>query len=511
MMKATLLGKGAVVCARGGSEARRRLPRNAEKSSNQATLLGMRKTVLFEEAAKQPPLLLNPQPSPPELILDAFAEKWDAVPSKQKLFIGLALAFVISNMDKVNLSLAIIPMAEEFGWGPSVAGLVQSSFFWGLLLSQIPGGVLCSKFGGRQVLPKGIGLWSLATLGLPIWASTIPGICMSRAAVGLGEAAAPSAVTDIVGRTVPKEERSRAISFVFSGLHVGSIAGLLVLPFFMDHFGWRSVFMSLGAMGMLWVVWFEDMLRGIEDSDPELYSKMHPSPVVDEHGEQVHEDLPWRAIIRNQPVQALAFAHFCTNWFGYSMMAWLPSYITHTLKMDISHAAQVSLLPPVAGVLCGILSGQLADSLISSGMETGKVRKLVQGAAFLGPAACLLGATFSHDGTTEVGFVTIAIGLASFCMGGLYSNHQDLSTKYSSFLLGLTNTIAAVPGILGVLLTGYIYEMTDDWHMALFAPATVMMLLGTVVYTKYGSSDPASFDDNKPFALEKWLEDSHSG
>ena len=32
--------------------------------------------------------------------------------------------------DKVNLSVAIIPMAHDFGWSPSVAGLVQSSFFW---------------------------------------------------------------------------------------------------------------------------------------------------------------------------------------------------------------------------------------------------------------------------------------------------------------------------------------------------------------------------------------------
>lgn len=506
MTAAALFGKRVVLCARDGTEERKRLPRGVgKKLSSQAALPGIRKVSPFGGVAKEVSYGPKPQPSPPELVLDALGEKWEAVASEQKLLVGLSLAFVIANMDKVNLSLAIIPMAEEFGWGPSVAGLVQSSFFWGLLLSQIPGGVLCSRFGGRQVLPKGLGLWSIATLGLPLWATTIPGICVSRAAVGLGEAAAPSAVTDIVGRTVPKEERSRAISFVFSGLHVGSIAGLLFLPFFMDHFGWRSVFMSLGAVGMFWVFWFEDILKSIEDSDPELYSKMCPSPAVGDSG--VQEGLPWRAIIRHQPVQALAFAHFCTNWFGYSMMAWLPSYITHTLKMDISHAAQVSLLPPVAGIICGILSGQLADSLVSTGMETGKVRKLVQGAAFLGPAACLLAGAFCHDGKTEVGLVTVAIGLASFCMGGLYSNHQDLSTKYSSFLLGLTNTIAAVPGILGVLLTGYLYESTGDWHMSLFAPATVMMLLGTIVYTLYGSSDPAAFDDNKPFALEKWLDD----
>jgi ACS family sodium-dependent inorganic phosphate cotransporter len=41
------------------------------------------------------------------------------------------MSFVICNMDKVNMSVAIIPMAQDYGWSPSVAGLVQSAFFWG--------------------------------------------------------------------------------------------------------------------------------------------------------------------------------------------------------------------------------------------------------------------------------------------------------------------------------------------------------------------------------------------
>lgn len=49
----------------------------------------------------------------------------------------------------MNLSIAIIPMSHQFGWNSSVAGLVQSSFFWGYALSQLPGGWLAKIFGGR--------------------------------------------------------------------------------------------------------------------------------------------------------------------------------------------------------------------------------------------------------------------------------------------------------------------------------------------------------------------------
>lgn len=74
------------------------------------------------------------------------------------------------------MSVAIIPMAHEFGWSPTTSGLIQSSFFWGYMLTQIPGGYITSLFGGRRVLPAGVGLWSAATAVVPFAAGTIPGI-----------------------------------------------------------------------------------------------------------------------------------------------------------------------------------------------------------------------------------------------------------------------------------------------------------------------------------------------
>jgi ACS family sodium-dependent inorganic phosphate cotransporter len=33
-------------------------------------------------------------------------------------------------MDRVNMSIAILPMAEQYAWTSTTVGLVQSSFFW---------------------------------------------------------------------------------------------------------------------------------------------------------------------------------------------------------------------------------------------------------------------------------------------------------------------------------------------------------------------------------------------
>ena len=68
------------------------------------------------------------------------------------------------------------PWPRTLAESPTVAGLVQSSFFYGYALTQIPGGYVTSRIGGRKVLPAGVSLWSAATAAVPLLAGTIPGV-----------------------------------------------------------------------------------------------------------------------------------------------------------------------------------------------------------------------------------------------------------------------------------------------------------------------------------------------
>ena len=56
-----------------------------------------------------------------------------------------ALAVFVCYMDRVNLSVAIIPMTEELGWSPETQGTVLASFFVGYLFTQILGGWLADR------------------------------------------------------------------------------------------------------------------------------------------------------------------------------------------------------------------------------------------------------------------------------------------------------------------------------------------------------------------------------
>ncbi|KAL4314095.1 putative anion transporter 6 [Arachis hypogaea] len=82
-------------------------------------------TMLDDDNRNRKLLLFRLPRMPPKLLEFGHLE----IPQRYKLIRTTSLAFVICNMDKVNLSIAIIPMSHQFGWNSSMAGLVQSSFF----------------------------------------------------------------------------------------------------------------------------------------------------------------------------------------------------------------------------------------------------------------------------------------------------------------------------------------------------------------------------------------------
>ncbi|MEM7079399.1 MAG: MFS transporter, partial [Pseudomonadota bacterium] len=67
-------------------------------------------------------------------------------------------AVFVCYIDRVNISVAIIPMAEEYGWGKDVQGIILSCFYFGYLVTQFLGGKLADRYCGKVVLAIGV-IW----------------------------------------------------------------------------------------------------------------------------------------------------------------------------------------------------------------------------------------------------------------------------------------------------------------------------------------------------------------
>jgi ACS family sodium-dependent inorganic phosphate cotransporter len=84
--------------------------------------------------------------------------------------------------------------------------------------------------------------------------------------------------------------------------------------------------------------------------------------------------------------------------------------------------------------------------------------------------------------------VTIATGGAAFGVAGFAANHLDIAPRYAGILMGLSNTFAQLPGIVGVALTGFIVKLTHSFAGAFYLIAVIYMV-GMVCYLAMGSGE----------------------
>lgn len=93
--------------------------------------------------------------------------------------------------------------------------------------------------------------------------------------------------------------------------------------------------------------------------------------------------------------------------------------------------------------------------------------------------------------------------MASFSLAGLYCNHADLSPRHAPILLGLTNTVGAVPGVVGVAVTGALLDATGSWPVALLAPSVGLFAVGSAVFTHLGRAERQDFGNDSPFGCAR--------
>ena len=179
-------------------------------------------------------------------------------PSRKRFFL-MALLFitvVINYLDRSNLSIAAPALTSELGIDPVHVGLIFSAFGWTYAAMQIPGGWLVDRVPPRILYTAALLLWSIATVMLGFAASFIA-LFVLRMAVGALEAPAYPINSRVVTTWFPERERATAIGVYTSGQFVGLAFLTPVLAWLQHHYGWHMVFISTGAVGILWaLVWY---------------------------------------------------------------------------------------------------------------------------------------------------------------------------------------------------------------------------------------------------------------
>lgn len=79
-------------------------------------------------------------------------------------------------------------------------------------------------------------------------------------------------------------------------------------------------------------------------------------------------------------------------------------------------------------------------------------------AGFLFQAGALVIVGYTGNWKVVLVFLTISVGMNGFVYSGFFVNHLDIAPQYAGVLIGISNTIATLPGIFSPLLTGVIVQ-----------------------------------------------------
>lgn len=401
------------------------------------------------------------------------AEPGPRLPQRTILVALCFAAVFICYVDRVNISLAIIAMKDEFGWDKTTQGWVMSSFFLGYLTTQILGGWLADRYGGKPVLAGGVLLWSAFTaLTPPAAFGGFAALLVARIGMGMGEGVSFPSIYALFSRWVPAAERSRAVGLVFSAIPLGTVCAQVATPYLVTHYGWPWAFYAFAALGVLWWAAWQPLVRSTPAENPRVSEAERRAIAADSPAASGAKP-PLRAFLGSTAIWAIIIGHFCNNWGGYVMLSWSPTYFHERFGVDLGSIGFYVMAPSLVSFVCLNSAGAIGDKLIARGMRVGSVRRLMQSVGFGAVAMGLLLLTQVQSAPAAVAVMCFSSAIGAAVAAGFGSNHLDVAPRHAGTVMGLSNTAGTLPGVLGVALSGWLVDVTGSWSAVFYVAAGI--------------------------------------
>lgn len=388
-----------------------------------------------------------------------------------------ALMFAISfmsYMDRVNLSVATPAIMQEFGFSKIDMGLLQTAFFAGYALMQIPGGIMSEMFGYRRTVTAAVSFWSLFT-ALTAICNNFTMFAAMRTLFGIGEGPLAPSFGRFIYRWFNPGERGRGSALFLGGMFIGPVFGPAVTVAFIAAFGWRSVFVIFGAAGILLAIaWYYFATDSPRDSK---YVNLAEANHI-ESGRQPAgpaEIAPWRDFIASSQFWAIGIQFFIADYIMYVFLTWLPMYLMEARNFSLTGMGIAASFPWAALCLVTFATGFISDKLIGSGISKHKARTLF---GTTGLAVCCislyLGAVTSHP-WWNVFWLTLSLGSLGLTFNAGWAACIDIGGKFSGSVTGWMNFWGNIGGVTAPALTAWL-ATAYGWQAAIVTTAALAII-----------------------------------
>ncbi|OQR93703.1 sialin, partial [Thraustotheca clavata] len=437
------------------------------------------------------------------------------MPRRFEIALLCAVGTLLCYADRTNIGVAI----PAFEMDHALQGQVLAAFFYGYICTQYFGAWLASKLGPKNVLLGGVAVWSLFDL-LTVFCVNSPVLLWcTRAAMGLGEGILFPCMHNIASGWFPVHERSRLNSFISSGMDLGTILSMFVAPFWMQYYGYQAIFYFFGCLSTLWLVVF--FWRGSSRPETDRYINSHEADYIIEtrntaaskefltpHSSRSTTPpiLPWKAYFSSKALWAIYCSHFTYNYGWYVLLGWTPQYLRLVLHLELEASGVAAAVPYICGYLGILFWGWLSDYLLACDIRLVAVRKFTNNVSFFGSAVCLYLLRYASSTFQAITMLCITLFLSRAAVSGYWINMIDIAPRHAGHVMGISNTMATLPGIIGNILTGEILYRSGDWNLV-FEITSIILILGGLVFQLW-AQDHDVFANTQQFSNEDILDEN---
>lgn len=400
-----------------------------------------------------------------------------------------AFGALLDGFDIQAMAFAAPAIADEWELSRSAFGPALAASLGGLLIGTIAFGTLGDRLGRRPVLIGGLlamGLFSLFSAASDSMATLIA----FRIGTGLAIGACLPNMTALTAEIVPSRRLDRSVVVMFSAVPLGGVIGGYVASDLISAFGWRSIFVTGGALPIILSILFWIFLP---ESPQYLVKSGAQKSAIGKTLERISEnyiyketDIFWAPSKEKNSGLAALFVRerffstsciwglfFLSLFVLYTIQSWLPLMLRDR-GWSIESALRSAAIFQLAGISGGIIGSWLSERL---------GRTMILTCLFLLSAVFI----FAMGWLSGLrGAFTILVALTGFvviggqqCMLALTAAYYPPDTRATGIGWGLG--VGRLGAVIGPLLAGLAmskgYSQSFLFTAVAFAPCLCCLLV----------------------------------
>jgi len=358
----------------------------------------------------------------------------------------MALLYVVSFLDRVNVGFAALTMNKDLGFTPEVYGFGAGIFFFGYFLFEVPSNIILERVGARLWICRIMLTWGVVSMATA-FVQSATAFFVIRFLLGAAEAGFFPGMVLYLTYWFPTATRARFISLFLAAVPLANVVGspisglILGTEGILHLHGWQWLFLIEGVpslvLGICVLAFLPD--RPAAGAWLSVAEKDAVAAALARENRHTHSDfLP---MLRDARVWLLAIPDFGIVLGLYGLNLWLPQIIK-AMGYSNTETSLVVAVPYVVSMVTMVLWGMSSD-------VRGERIWHIASAALLGAfglaAAALLHSTLG---------VLIALTLAAAGIHAALSVFWTLPTAYlggTAAAGGIVSPKGAAGGTAGIV------------------------------------------------------------